>query len=58
MAFKYDGSNPFGFRDIAFFMIFFSNNLDIKKLMELEILISIVGCYQGTLKSWESSVQV
>ena len=51
LASNYDCSNPYGFRDIAFFMIFFPKNVDIKKLTKLDFLKPIVGSYQGTLQS-------
>ena len=40
------------------FLIFFSQNLDMKKLTELEFFNPIVGFYRGTLKGSKSSGQV
>ena len=50
----------FGFRDMAFFwffIFFFSKNLDLKRLIKLEILSRPVGCCQGRLKKWKFGVQ-
>ena len=54
----------FGFREMAFFMIFssfFFKITDIKKLAkkhsELHFLILIVSCCQGTLRRGKSGVQ-
>ena len=43
---------------IFFFSFFFSKNLDIKKLTELEFLNLIVGCCQGTARGYKSGVPV
>ena len=52
----------FGFREMAFFMVFFMffffKKTDIKKLNELEFLNLVVGCCQGTVTGCKSGVQV
>ena len=62
MLLKVDCSNPFGFGDMAFLMIFsivfFFEKLGCKKLIKLEILNSFVGCCLGKLRNCETGVQV
>ena len=56
---KFDGSLPFGFRDMAFFMtsLFFFQKVRYKILTQFGILSPIVGCYQGSLRDCKSSVK-
>ena len=57
MASKYDCSNPFGFCEIAFLMIFsffLQKKLRYKKLTELEFRNLKVGCCQGTIRGCKS----
>ena len=59
LASKCDCSNSFGFREIAFSMIFsffFSKILDIKKLSEHQFLNPIVGCCLGKIRGGKSGV--
>ena len=42
---------------VFIFIFFFSKNLDIKKLTELEFLNLIVGCCQSTATDYKSGVQ-
>ena len=45
-------------RFMIFFNFFFQKVRYEKKLAQLDFLNSKVGCYQGTINSWKSSVEV
>ena len=45
-------------RFLCFFHLFFQENLDVKKMVELQLLNPIVECFQGTFRGCKSGVQV
>ena len=56
---RYDCSSLFGFQEIAFSLIFFSKNLDLKKIKRTSIsqqFIGVLAGYNQKLHIWSPSM--